>query len=99
MGQGIAEGVYRRRRRLQVWIQMVVAEADGFRGLRLDGAGIRRAAVDGVSGGRANRDIHGMGYLGRATSGQGIVCAAATDDQNENLCGNGSLTKAEACAT
>ena len=40
---------------------MVAAAANGAAGLYLDGARVRRATIDGISRGKSDRCVHGLG--------------------------------------
>src|SRR5208337_1695370 len=71
MGERVADALLSNRRgAVHVWLQVVVGQAAGFLGVRLDVPRIRRAELTGVSKGRSDCDLHGLGYSPRF-DGQG----------------------------
>src|ERR1700752_4514551 len=63
MGERVADALLSNRRgAVHVWLQVVVGQAAGFLGVRLDVPRIRRAELTGGSKGRSDCDLHGLGH-------------------------------------
>src|SRR5258708_30752454 len=73
MGERIDYAIFpNRRAAVQVWLQVVVGQTAEFGGVRLDVPRFRRAEPAGVSKGRADCGLHGMGHS-RQLHGEGAV--------------------------
>src|SRR5882672_3098358 len=66
MGERIGDALLPNRRgAVQVWFQVVVGQTAEFGGVRLDVPRLRRAEPAGVSEGRSDCDVYGMGHSGQ----------------------------------
>src|SRR5215469_234463 len=92
MGERVADALLSNRRgAIHVWLQMVVGQAAGFLGVRLDVPRIRRAELTGIPKGRADCDLHGLGHSPQF-DGQGAAPVRfSTSRESENMCGRRPL--------
>src|SRR5882757_4068864 len=92
MGEGIDYALFpNRRAAVQVWLQVVVGQTAEFGGVRLDVPRLRRAEPAGVSKGRSDCDVYGLGHSPKL-SGEGARPGRfSACRENQNLRGRGAL--------